>query len=1005
MASVAALVTRPLPVGQLDGLAGRQATAQSLFTVDWTTVPAAADTPVAPGTWAVVGTLTEQHGQITDLLAADLPDLDAIRYPDLAALRAAITAGATVPEVVLLPYATDPQELAPVAGAHAALRHTLPILQQWLAAEELAGARLVVVTRKAVWVQPGRGGGLALADTPLWGLLRSAQSEQPGRFVLLDLDGKASSTGTVAAALATSEPQLALRTGTVYAPRLRRLEGRGSLRVPAGVPAWRLELDGEGTVENLALTAATDREPLVAGQVRLAVRSAGMNFRDVLIALGMYPGDSAHLGSEGAGVVTEVGPGVTGLVPGDRVMGVIASSMASEAVADHRMLVRMPAGWSFVQASAVPVVFLTAYYGLRDLGRLGAGERVLVHAAAGGVGMAAVQLARHWGAEVFGTASPGKWGALRELGLDDAHISSSRDLGFENRFLEATGGRGVDVVLNSLAREFVDASLRLLPQGGRFVEMGKTDVRDPEQVGAAHQGVEYRAFDLFEAGPERIQQILTELLQLFEAGVLRPLPITAWDMRQAPEAFRFLSQARHVGKMVLTVPRALEPEGTVLVTGGTGTLGSLLARHLVVEHGVRHLQLTSRSGPQAEGAAELRAELTALGAQVSITACDTADAEQVAALLAGVPEAHPLTAVVHTAGALDDGTLENLVPERLGVVLRPKVDAAWNLHRLTRDLDLAAFVLYSSAAGTLGSPGQANYAAANTFLDALAHQRQAEGLPGVSLAWGLWEQSSSLTGHLDSGDVARINRTGIAPMSTAEGLAVFDQALATGRAALLTARVNVSALRTHAYLPPIFRTLVPSARQVLAASAVRAVDPNTLTHRLAAMSGRERDQHLLNLVREQLGSILGHTDPLAIEAERPFKELGIDSLTAVELRNKLSTATGLRLPPTLVFDHAAPIALARFLREQLAPELPEAEPPVLAELGSLEAALAEVTEQPDEETHNAVGARLQAMLTKWSRLRGGGGRAEADVDVAERVESASASELLDFIDKEFRARR
>ena len=248
----------------------------------------------------------------------------------------------------------------------------------------------------------------------------------------------------------------------------------------------------------------------------------------------------------------------------------------------------------FAEAASVPVVFLTAYYALSDLAGLRPGRRLLVHAAAGGVGMAAVQLARHWGAEVFGTAGPGKWSVLRTQGFDEAHLANSRTLEFAERFRTATGGEGVDVVLNSLAREFVDASLRLLRPGGHFLEMGKTDIREADEVARRHPDVAYRAFDLQDAGPDRIQEMLGELVALFEQGVLRPLPITTWDVRRAPEAFRYLSQARNVGKIVLTVPAPLDPDGTVLITGGTGTLGGLVARRLVHEHGVRHLLLTSR---------------------------------------------------------------------------------------------------------------------------------------------------------------------------------------------------------------------------------------------------------------------------------------------------------------------------------------------------------------------------------------------------------------------------
>ena len=372
------------------------------------------------------------------------------------------------------------------------------------------------------------------------------------------------------AAVASGEPQLAIRAGQVLVPRLRAAAAADVLAPPAGSPAWRLAVARQGTLEGLAL--ADDPQalaPLGPGQVRVAVRAAGLNFRDVVIALGMNPGLGTRIGDEGAGTVIETGPGVATLTPGDRVMGAF-SGIGPVAVADHRMLVKVPAGWSFAQAAGVPVVFLTAWYGLAGLARLRPGESVLVHAGAGGVGMAAIQLAGHLGAEVFATASPAKWQVLRSLGVADDHIASSRSAEFEDAFRAVTGGRGVDVVLNSLTGELTDASLRLLADGGRLIEMGKADIRDPRQVARDHPGTAYRAFDLMEVEPERIGEMLGELMGLFAAGVLRPLPVTAWDVRRAPEAFRYISQARHTGKVVLTMPPRLGGSRHPLERPGAG---------------------------------------------------------------------------------------------------------------------------------------------------------------------------------------------------------------------------------------------------------------------------------------------------------------------------------------------------------------------------------------------------------------------------------------------------
>ncbi|HEY8984094.1 MAG TPA: SDR family NAD(P)-dependent oxidoreductase [Streptomyces sp.] len=397
----------------------------------------------------------------------------------------------------------------------------------------------------------------------------------------------------------------------------------------------------------------------------------------------------------------------------------------------------------------------------------------------------------------------------------------------------------------------------------------------------------------------------------------------AWAFQEDEPHVALRADGVHTPRLIRHTPApgsfAWAPEDSVLITGGTGTLGSLVARHLVTEHGVQHLHLISRQGPDAPGAGQLTADLTDLGAQVTVTACDASDEDQLTALLDGIPD---LTAVIHTAGTLDDGLLTSLTPDRLDTVLRAKADAAWHLHRLTRHLDLKAFVLFSSAAATLGSAGQGNYAAANTFLEALAGHRHAEGLPALALGWGLWDQDSGMTGQLTEAERARIARGGMRALSAAEGLALLDAALLTAgadEAVLLPVRLDPAALRAAGPVPAALRGLVrnPVRRARVADRAGAAATADGLVARLLASSEDERVRALTDLVRGEVAAVLGHASPAAVEAERTFNELGFDSLTSVELRNRLQAATGLRLTATLIFDHPSPVALAGHLLSEL----------------------------------------------------------------------------------------
>jgi polyketide synthase 12 len=847
----------------------------------------------------------------------------------------------------------------------------LELVQAWLAEDRLDDVALVFVTTSGVAVGDEHVDPAVAAAR---GLVRSAQTENTGRFVLLDTDSPDVPADLLSRALACGEPQLAVRDGALLAARLVE---PATLAPPSAGP-WRLETSHKGSLDDLVLRPwPRAAEPLGPGEVRVDVRAAGVNFRDVFDALGMNKRVATPLGAEVAGVVLEVGADVSELRPGDRVFGLTVGAFGPLAVSDHRLFAPMRPDWTFAQAASIPVVFLTAYFGLLDLSGVRRGQSLLVHAGAGGVGMAAIQLAKHWGLEVFATASEPKQHVLRELGVPDDHIASSRTLDFEPRFLEVTGGRGVDVVLNSLAGEFVDASLRLLPRGGRFAEMGKTDIR-----AEVPDGVGYRAFDLAELEPDQVAERLGHLLDLFRDGVLTPLPVSTWDVRRGREAFRHISRAQHIGKVVLTMPPRWDPDGTVLITGGTGGLAASLARHLVTTRGVRHLVLLGRRGGAAPGVPDLVADLAAHGARVAVHACDVGDRAELAAALATIPAEHPLTAVVHAAGVLDDGVVGSLTPERLATSLRAKADGAWHLHELTRDLDLAAFVLYSSAAALMGAAGQGNYAAANAFLDALAASRRAAGLPATSIAWSLWAEASGMTSALTAADVDRIARSGLPALSTPEALAMFDAAVAHDDPAVAALRLDLPALRANGAVPHLLWSVAGTGGRRLADSGEAA-----LADRLARMRPAARVTELTALVCGQAAAVLGHVDGRDVDPHRPFKSLGFDSLTAVELRNRVGTRVGLRLAPTIVFDHPSPSALAEHLASRFGDEEAAAEDPLLVELARLETAFARF--DGDAATRDQVVRRLSALLAT--------GADTGDADLGE----ATDEEMFELLGKEF----
>lgn len=880
---------------------------RDLLRLQWQSLPSSVFNSTGTDTshWAVLSSDHEEEGAL-----AELP-----HFPSLETLAATEPPSAVIWPLPLMENGDSG------SATHCLSTQVVEQLQTWLSQPRWAQTPLIIITRHAEIIEEPEHA--QLAHSAAWGLLHSAQTENPERFVLIDTDAPIERLGTIIQALEAPHSQFALRRNTLLTPYIARTDTSALLALPHEQPSWHLDIPASGNLSDIAVEPASEQDQSLGDDdVCIAVRAAGINFHDVIAALGLISAQT-HIGSEAAGVVTAIGASVKGIQVGDRVLALAKKAYAPSIVSPQGNVLPIPPSWTFAQAAGMPIAFLTAYHAFTRMATLKAGDRVLIHAAAGGVGQAAIQLAKHKGAEIFATAHPRKWPLLRALGIAQNHIASSRTLDFAEQFEEVLGDQGIDLVLNSLAGEAIDAAMGLMAPGGCFIELGKTDIRHAEAVAVTRPDIEYLVLDRPDLDPVDTSHKLKELAALIDDGAIKPLPVTAFDIREAPAAFTLMQQGRHSGKVVLTLPQALDRNGTVLIGGGTGTLASFLARHLVKDHGIRHLVLASRRGPDSKGADALKAQLENDGAHtVTLKACDMSDQRGVEAVLADIPIEHPLTGVFHTAGVLSDATIANLSKQDIERVFAPKVDAAILLHELTQNQDLAAFVLYSSSAGVLGNPGQGNYAAANRFLDNLALNRRRQGLPGTALAWGWWQTISSLAIDLTSADQARIARTGFAPISEEHGNALVDAAMALPYGALAPVPLNPQMLARNAQQG----NLHPLLEQLLSAGALRKAralgqHAPTLKIELQALEVSARAKHVQKAIVSSIATILSLEDTSGIALDNTFKESGIDSLMALELRNRLASATGLRLPATLTYDYPTPLELAAHLYEQLSSAL------------------------------------------------------------------------------------
>jgi acyl transferase domain-containing protein len=765
----------------------------------------------------------------------------------------------------------------------------------------------------------------SVAQSSLWGLGRVIASEHPEfRCTMIDLsasyDSEEVSNLFEELWSAGREDEVVLRGANRYVARLTRYSPQSSevapkvTVAPAGDQPFRLEVSTAGTLEGLTLRAAARRSP-AAGEVEIEVHAAGLNFRDVMKALDIYPDlpdGPVKFGDECAGRVIAIGAGVEGFNIGDEVVAIVDHGFAAYAIANAHLVWRRPACLGIEEAAAIPVAFGTASYALHHIGRMSCGERALIHLASGGVGLAAVRLAQRAGAEIFATAgSEEKRDFLRSLGV--RHVMDSRSTNFVSEVLRLTNGEGVDIVLNSLSGEAIPKSVSLLRPFGRFLEIGKRDIYQNANLnlGLLRNSLSFTAIDIGQRWrwqPALIGNLVREVFKAVENGSLQPLPVRVFQTGAFEEAFRYMAQANHIGKIVVSMrernvliesPADSAPlfreDGSYLITGGLGALGLTVARWMV-ERGARHLILMGRNAP-AGTAKETVASLKESGVKVVTAKVDVANLRQVKQAIArGKEKMPPLRGVIHAAGILDDGILLQQNIERFRKVMAPKCAGAWNLHLTTKEDPLDFFILFSSVAALLGSPGQGNYSAANSFLDSLAHYRRGLGLPAMSINWGPWSEIG-LAARPDRGE--RLALRGIGSMAPERAIDALQKLFAERPTQVAVMpfdpgqwRLSNPAADGSSLLAGLSSETEGTAAQSTSRAAGRA---GMKRDALLAAEPQERQALLETYMREQVARVLG-LSPANLDAHQPLNRFGLDSLMAVEVKNRIELDLGAHIP-------------------------------------------------------------------------------------------------------------
>ncbi|OBF29198.1 type I polyketide synthase [Mycobacterium sp. ACS4331] len=894
-----------------------------LYTLGWHEVaPPTQDDETAPvgGTWLISG-----FGALADEVPGCVP-ID--RTPDAEPLGEILAQaherGVPFSGVVwrATPARGDESGTDTAARLEAEIADLLSAVHTAQRGEVKLPGGLWIVTEHGVACESGEP--VDPVQAALWGFGRTTINEEPAlRCRLLDSDGTPEAVHALATLLTTpgpspEEPELAVRQGKLLASRLLPWARSGHLSVPRGGD-FALAPTERGAIDNLRLTETDVPQP-DEGYVQVRVEAAGLNFRDVLNVLGLYPGDPGPIGGDFAGVVTQLGDGVTGLEVGQRVYGFMQGAFASRFNVPAQLLAPIPDGISAVEAATIPAAALTVRLAF-DWAAVRPGDRVLIHAASGGVGLAAIQMAQRCGATVFATASTFKRATLRRMGVE--HVYDSRTTDFADQILADTDGEGVDVVLNSLTNEgFLDATVRATAKNGRFAEIAKRDIWTPEQMAEVRPDISYEIVALDTVTicePERIRALLTEVSQGLAEGAWTPLPAEIYPLTEARAAFRRMQQARHIGKIVVQIPEPLQPRAdrTHLITGGLGAIGLHTASHLA-QLGAGDIVLTSRRDPDAQAQSVIDEIAERCRCRIHVWSADVGDETEVAALLDRIrAELPPLAGVVHLAGVLDDALLSQQDLDRFRTTLAPKAFGALHLDRLTREDDLDYFIVSSSVSSLFGSPGQANYATANALLDGLVAHRRANGLPATGINFGPWGQGGMASSEAAT---ANISAQGLIPLDPAAALNALAEVVAngTGQATVIKANWQRAAKVLGSSRPPILDLVLPRAEG-------EVTGDSELLKQLMEIPVPQRAGFVTEFLQREVQNFLRLAQPPA--ATSRFLDLGTDSLMAIELRNRLHSQFGGRftINATAVFDYPTIGGLAEYLVAQL-PDAEAAKP-------------------------------------------------------------------------------